>query len=83
MGDYVVFVIYPCLLSVAVPSARLWPVSTSPKSLFLAKFIVAKFRMNTIVTRLQGEASVPERTVRARGESAGCRSMGLLSVTSV
>jgi hypothetical protein len=40
----------PCLLTVAIPSVRLWPVSTSPKRLLLVtKFIIAKFRMNRMV----------------------------------
>jgi hypothetical protein len=76
----------PCLLTVAIPSVRLWPVSTSPKRLLLVtKFIIAKFRMNSMVKRLQGKANkcTGGGSVTARGESAGCRSMGLLYVASV
>jgi predicted membrane protein len=48
----------PCLLTVAIPSVCLWPVSTSPKRLLLVtKFIIAKFRMNSMVRRVQGKAS--------------------------
>lgn len=74
----------PCLLTVAIPSVRLWPVSTSPKRFLLViKFIIDKFCTNSMVRRMKGKASVPEGSVRARGESAGCRSMGLLYVASV
>jgi hypothetical protein len=33
-----------------------WPLSASPKRWLLAKFIIAKFRMNRIVREVQGEA---------------------------
>jgi hypothetical protein len=74
----------PCLLTVAIPSVRLWPVSTRPKRLLLVtKFIIAKFRMNRMVRRVQGKVGVPGLSVRARGKSSWCRSMGLLYVASV
>jgi len=64
----------PCLLTVAIPSVRLWPVSTSAKRLLLVtKFIIAKFRMRG---RVQGKCD------SERG-SAGCRCVGLLYVASV
>jgi len=55
----------PCLLTVAIPSVRLWPVSTSPKRLLLvSKFMIAKFRMNSMVRRVQWTCKSERRQCR-------------------
>jgi len=74
----------PCLLTVAIPSVSLWPVSTSPKRSLLSLSLL-NFALTAWLDGCGGEqASVRGRgSVRARGESAGCRTMGLLYVASV
>jgi hypothetical protein len=62
----------PCLLTVAIPSARLWLVSTSPKRLLLVtKFIIAKFPWTAWLDDCKGKQAcrkeVWEREERVQG----------------
>jgi hypothetical protein len=59
--------------------------STNPKRLALAKFIITDIRVNTATKRLEGNIGECNGggSVTARGRCGGGRYMGLLSVASV